>query len=74
MSRELSDAEIALLQERIAAAADHPEINCHEAEALDSLRVRLRRYGSNLFLSAGERHRLHRIFEKAACLPKLRRR
>jgi hypothetical protein len=66
---ELSDTEISLLYERIALAADHPELTCHEAEAIASVQVRLRRYGNSLFLSEGERHRLHRIFDKAGCLP-----
>lgn len=74
MSREeLSDAEITLLRERISLAADYSDLTHHEAEALDSVSVRLRRYGSALFLSTGERQRLYQIFEKAGCLP-LRRR
>jgi hypothetical protein len=66
---ELSDAEISILRERIALAADHPQLTHHEAEAIASVQVRLRRYGANLFLSEGERHRLYRIFNKAGCLP-----
>jgi hypothetical protein len=72
-SEELSYAEISTLRERIAIAADYTEFTCHEAEALDSVRVRLRRYGTSLFLSEGERLRLHRIFDKAGCLPRRRR-
>jgi hypothetical protein len=50
MSREeLFDAEISTLRERIAFASDYSELTCHEAEALDSADVRLRRYGTNLF-------------------------
>ncbi len=67
---ELSDTEISVLLERIALAADHPELTCHEAEAIASVQVRLRRYGTSLFLSWGERHRLYRIFDKAGCLPR----
>ncbi len=67
--KELSDAEISVLRDRIALAADHPELTCHEAEAIASVQVRLRRYGNSLFLSEGERHRLYRIFDKAGCLP-----
>lgn len=67
---ELSDAEISVPRERIARAADHPELTCHEAEAIASVQVRLRRYGSALFLSEGERRRLYRIFDKAGCLPR----
>ncbi len=71
MSREeLSDAEISVLVERIALATDHPELTCHEAEAISSVQVRLRRYGTSLFLSEGERHRLYRIFDKAGCSPR----
>ncbi len=74
MSREeLSDAEISLLSERIAVAADYSDLTHHEAEALDSIRVRLRRYGVNLFLSVGERQRLYQILEKAGCMPVRRR-
>jgi hypothetical protein len=74
MSREeLSDVEISLLRERIALAADFSDLTHHEAEALDSIKVRLRRYGVNLFLSVGERQRLYHIFEKAGCMPVRRR-
>lgn len=74
MSREeLSDAEISLLRERISRATDYSDLTHHEAEALDSVRVRLRRYGAALFLSSGERQRLYQIFEKAGCLPLHRR-
>ncbi len=70
MSRdELSDAEISLLRERISLAAAYSDLTHHEAEALDSIRVRLRRYGATLFLSAGEPQRLYHIFEKAGCFP-----
>ncbi len=65
---ELSDAEISVLRERSGLAADHPELTCHEAEAIASVQVRLRRYGNSLFLSWGERHRLYRIFDKAGVL------
>ncbi len=64
---ELSDADISMLIERIALAMDHSELTCHEAEAIASVQVRLRRYGNSLFLSEGERHRLHRIFDKTGC-------
>lgn len=70
---ELSDAEISGLRERIALAAEYPDLAHHEAEALDSVSVRLRRYGTRLFLSQGERHRLYRIFAKAGCFPQFRR-
>jgi hypothetical protein len=56
---ELSDAEISILRERIALTADHPQLTHHEAEAIASVQVRLRRYGASLFLSEGERHRLY---------------
>ncbi len=72
--KELSDAEIARLREQIALASDYRELTCHELEALDSVSVRLRRYGASLFLSEGERLRLHRIFDKAGCLPRRQRR
>jgi hypothetical protein len=70
---ELSDAEISLLRERISLAARYTHLTHHESEALDSVMVRLRRYGATLFLSVGERHRLYKIFEKAGCFPRLRR-
>jgi hypothetical protein len=65
--QELSDAELSLLCERIALAKNYSELTHHEAEALDAVGVRLRRYGAALFLSRGERHRLDQIFEKAGC-------
>ena len=70
---ELSDAEISLLRDRISLAANCGDLTHHESEALDSAMVRLRRYGTTLFLSVGERHRLYKIFEKAGCFPRLRR-
>jgi hypothetical protein len=65
---ELTNSEICQFQTRIAHAVDHPELTFHELEALDSLRVRLRRYGGSLFLSIGERQKLVRIFDKAGAL------
>jgi hypothetical protein len=70
---ELSDAEISLLRDRISLAANCGDLTHHESEALDSAMVRLRRYGTTLFLSVGERQRLNKIFEKAGCFPRLRR-
>jgi hypothetical protein len=69
---ELSDPEISLLRERISLAAKHADLTHHEAEALDSAMVRLRRYGPTLFLSVGERQRLYNIFEKAGCFTRRR--
>jgi hypothetical protein len=65
---ELSDTEMATLRHRIAAAAKFQELNPQEVAVLDAVTVRLRRYGPNLHLSAGECERLHRIFEKAGAL------
>jgi hypothetical protein len=70
---ELSDTEISLLSERVSVAANCADLTHHESEALDSVMVRLRRYGATLFLSVGERQRLYKIFEKAGCFPRLRR-
>ena len=61
---ELSDTEISLLRERVSVAANCADLTHHESEALDSVMVRLRRYGATLFLSVGERQRLYKIFVK----------
>jgi hypothetical protein len=65
---ELSANEIIVLRRRIAIAAKFPELTSLETEALDSLAVKLRRYGRRLHLSYGERQRLTRIFTKAGAL------
>lgn len=65
---ELSATEISILRKRIAIAAEFSELTTLETEALDSLAVKLRRYGGHLHLSFGERQRLTRIFTKAGAL------
>jgi hypothetical protein len=68
MSRELSDSEIDVLRRRIASATECQELDPREAEVLDDVALRIRRYGANLYLSSGDRERLHRIFSKTAVL------
>jgi hypothetical protein len=68
MSRELSDSEIDVLRRRIASAAGSQELDPREVEVLDDVALRLRRYGANLYLSSGDRERLHQIFSKTAVL------